>query len=145
MDRERLARRLRLIEELENPICFFVGFTVAVVYFFARLFTQHVIANLSWTIPFLVVFLVMKFAFAMIAARTERLLRTGPELPAARAVQVRRRSSNANTIKPSTIPVVLPPLPVSQQPAWGGDSVQDGAVIGPRILVDGTSARTDPS
>jgi hypothetical protein len=144
--RDQLARKLDFIERFENLACGGAAVLVTAVYFFYELFAEHVIASRSWVVPMFVVFILAKLGFAIWGGRVDaarRALDAAPELPLARANQVRRRSNSAVTIKPSSIE--LPSPPVSQQPPWADTSVQDGAARGPRILVDGTSARTEPS
>jgi hypothetical protein len=145
-ERERLFQRFDRVQKLENSVCLAVGIIVFVFVRLYKVFFGQLLDGPSWIIPVIVVPVLAKFAFALWSARLARamkVLAAEEKIPAARVTQTRRRTSNASTTKPSNI--VLPPPLVSQQPAWGDTSVQDGAVIGRRGVADGTSARTEPS
>lgn len=145
-ERERLFQRFDRVQKLENSVCIAIGIVVLVFVRLYKLFVGRILEGPLWIIPVLLVPLLAKFAFALWSARLARamkVLAAEERIPAARATQTRRRTSNASTIKPSNI--VLPPPLVSQQPARGDTSVQDGAVIGRRGVANGTSACTEPS
>lgn len=145
-ERDRLFRRFDRIQKLDNPVSALTAVGVSVIYLGYRLIADHVFATEWLFTRFFIAFVFAKLVFALWSARLASAMQAlGKEslIPVARATQVRRRSKSPITINPSN--VVLPPPLVSQQPAWGDTSVQDGAVIGRRTVDDGTSARTEPS
>ena len=109
--RDRLAKQLAFLERIEDTVALGAATAIAALYFVWRL-SQHVIAELSWSIPFFGVFLLLKLGFAIWQGKLEQAIRGAdaePELAKATARIVPRVSAPAEPIARPSAASAPPP------------------------------------
>jgi hypothetical protein len=116
VDDEQLARRLRMLEGVENTVSAALAAVVAGLYFWYR-YEHGLIAVYSWTIPFLFVGGAAKLAFAFAEARIERQLRPDRDAPALPEARVVPPSTPRAVLRVQT--VAPPPQPAPPAPGQG--------------------------
>ena len=111
VDEERaLAKRLDVVNALENPVSYLAGGGLALLYFMWR-WHMGVIAIYTWVIPFGVAFAAAKLGFTIVETRIERRIKAlhGGELPVARALAAPPPPEPPAPPSPARVPLVEPP------------------------------------